>query len=43
MTLKTDDVPDKTTARVAIHRMMRPGEPPTAEAVEALFQRLFFK
>ncbi len=42
MTLKTDDVPDKTTARVAIYRMMRPGEPPTAEAVEALFQRLFF-
>ncbi|TAG44612.1 MAG: DNA-directed RNA polymerase subunit beta [Betaproteobacteria bacterium] len=42
MTLKTDDVPDRTTARVAIYRMMRPGEPPTAEAVEALFQRLFF-
>ena len=42
MTLKTDDVPDRQTARVAIYRMMRPGEPPTAEAVEALFQRLFF-
>ncbi|MCC7069501.1 MAG: DNA-directed RNA polymerase subunit beta [Burkholderiales bacterium] len=42
MTLRTDDVPDRTTARVAIYRMMRPGEPPTAEAVEALFQRLFF-
>jgi DNA-directed RNA polymerase subunit beta len=42
MTLKTDDVPDQTTARVAIYRMMRPGEPPTAEAVEALFFRLFF-
>ena len=28
-------------ARVAI-RMMRPGEPPTEEAVEALFQRLFY-
>ncbi len=42
MTLRTDDVPDKTTARVAIYRMMRPGEPPTAEAVEALFNRMFF-
>ena len=29
-------------ARVAIYRMMRPGEPPTEEAVEALFQRLFY-
>ncbi len=42
MTLRTDDVPDRTTARVAIYRMMRPGEPPTAEAVEALFNRMFF-
>ena len=42
MTLKTDDVPDRQTAKVAIYRMMRPGEPPTAEAVEALFHRLFF-
>ena len=42
MTLRSDDVPDKTTARVAIYRMMRPGEPPTAEAVELLFNRLFF-
>src|SRR3546814_15928675 len=29
-------------ARVAIYRMMRPGEPPTEDAVEALFQRLFY-
>ena len=29
-------------ARIAIYRMMRPGEPPTEEAVEALFQRLFY-
>ena len=42
MTLKIDDVPDRQTAKVAIYRMMRPGEPPTAEAVEALFHRLFF-
>ncbi|MBU4612938.1 DNA-directed RNA polymerase subunit beta [Achromobacter sp. GG226] len=41
-TLRTDDTVDQTAARVAIYRMMRPGEPPTEEAVEALFQRLFF-
>ena len=29
-------------ARVAIYRMMRPGEPPTEDAVEQLFNRLFF-
>jgi DNA-directed RNA polymerase subunit beta len=29
-------------ARVAIYRMMRPGEPPTEDAVEALFHGLFF-
>jgi DNA-directed RNA polymerase subunit beta len=33
---------DQTAARVAIYRMMRPGEPPTEDAVEALFQRLFY-
>ncbi|MGE4338219.1 MAG: DNA-directed RNA polymerase subunit beta, partial [Pigmentiphaga sp.] len=42
LTLRTDDTADQTAARVAIYRMMRPGEPPTEEAVEALFQRLFF-
>ncbi|MCS6997089.1 MAG: DNA-directed RNA polymerase subunit beta [Casimicrobiaceae bacterium] len=42
LTLRSDDIPDQTTARVAIYRMMRPGEPPTAEAVEMLFNRLFF-
>jgi len=41
-TLRTDDVADQLGARVAIYRMMRPGEPPTEEAVEALFQRLFY-
>ena len=29
-------------ARVAIYRMMRPGEPPTEDAVETLFNGLFF-
>src|ERR1700686_4596251 len=41
-TLKTDDTPDQLAARVAIYRMMRPGEPPTEEAVESLFHGLFF-
>src|SRR6184192_582909 len=41
-TLKLDDTPDQMAARVAIYRMMRPGEPPTEEAVEALFHGLFF-
>ncbi|GAA4343270.1 DNA-directed RNA polymerase subunit beta [Pigmentiphaga soli] len=41
-TLRVDETTDQTAARVAIYRMMRPGEPPTEEAVEALFQRLFF-
>jgi DNA-directed RNA polymerase subunit beta len=41
-TLRIDETVDQWTARVAIYRMMRPGEPPTEEAVETLFQRLFF-
>ncbi|AXT45027.1 MULTISPECIES: DNA-directed RNA polymerase subunit beta [Chromobacterium] len=41
-TLRADDIQDQLQARVAIYRMMRPGEPPTEDAVEALFQRLFF-
>src|SRR5690606_39144928 len=41
-TLRTDETADQTAARVAIYRMMRPGEPPTEDAVEALFQRLFY-
>ena len=41
-TLRMDDTPDQLTARVAIYRMMRPGEPPTEDAVEALFRGLFF-
>jgi len=36
-TLRTDDTADRTAARVAIYRMMRPGEPPTEDSVEALF------
>ncbi len=41
-TMRSDDIQDQLQAKVAIYRMMRPGEPPTEEAVEALFQRLFF-
>ena len=41
-TLNVDETVDQWTAKVAIYRMMRPGEPPTEDAVEALFQRLFF-
>ncbi len=41
-TLRVDETKDELTAKVAIYRMMRPGEPPTEDAVEALFQRLFF-
>jgi DNA-directed RNA polymerase subunit beta len=41
-TLKSDDTPDQYAAKVAIYRMMRPGEPPTEDAVEALFHGLFF-
>ncbi|MEQ6291029.1 DNA-directed RNA polymerase subunit beta [Vogesella sp. GCM10023246] len=41
-TLRGDDTADQLAARVAIYRMMRPGEPPTEDAVEQLFQRLFF-
>ncbi|MFM7226597.1 MAG: DNA-directed RNA polymerase subunit beta, partial [Betaproteobacteria bacterium] len=41
-TLRTDDTADQMAARVAIYRMMRPGEPPTEDSVEALFNGLFY-
>jgi DNA-directed RNA polymerase subunit beta len=41
-TLKIDETADQTAARVAIYRMMRPGEPPTEDAVETLFNGLFY-
>jgi DNA-directed RNA polymerase subunit beta len=41
-TLRADDTLSKQAARVAIYRMMRPGEPPTEEAVEILFHGLFY-
>jgi DNA-directed RNA polymerase subunit beta len=42
-TLTTDEIPDQYEAKVAIYRMMRPGEPPTADSVENLFEGMFFK
>jgi DNA-directed RNA polymerase subunit beta len=41
-TLRIDETADQLSARIAIYRMMRPGEPPTEDAVETLFKRLFF-
>ncbi len=41
-TLRADETIDQWTARVAIYRMIRPGEPPTEDAVENLFNGLFF-
>ncbi|WP_153115082.1 DNA-directed RNA polymerase subunit beta [Rhodocyclus tenuis] len=41
-TLRADDTATRQAARVAIYRMMRPGEPPTEEAVEILFNGLFY-
>ncbi|MGE0874286.1 MAG: DNA-directed RNA polymerase subunit beta [Burkholderiales bacterium] len=41
-TLRADETADLNQARVAIYRMMRPGEPPTEDAVETLFNGLFF-
>ena len=41
-TLRIDETTDEMAAQVAIYRMMRPGEPPTEEAVTALFHGLFY-
>jgi DNA-directed RNA polymerase subunit beta len=41
-TLRVDSTVDRISALVEIYRMMRPGEPPTKEAAEALFESLFF-
>jgi DNA-directed RNA polymerase subunit beta len=37
-----DETASRQAARIAIYRMMRPGEPPTEEAVEILFNGLFY-
>jgi DNA-directed RNA polymerase subunit beta len=41
-TLRSDATTSELEALVEIYRMMRPGEPPTKEAAQALFQNLFF-
>lgn len=41
-TLRIDECADAMSAQIAIYRMMRPGEPPTEEAVTALFNGLFY-
>jgi DNA-directed RNA polymerase subunit beta len=41
-TLKVDKNSSRDEALIDIYRVMRPGEPPTLETAEALFQGLFF-
>mgnify|MGYP000350844776 FL=1 len=41
-TLRIDPTRSALEALVEIYRMMRPGEPPTKESAETLFQNLFF-
>ena len=41
-TLRQDSTRNELEALVEIYRMMRPGEPPTKESAENLFQNLFF-
>lgn len=41
-TLKLDTTRNQLEALIEIYRIMRPGEPPTKDAAEALFNNLFF-
>ena len=41
-TLRIDSTTNQLEAQVEIYRMMRPGEPPTKDAAENLFNNLFF-
>ena len=41
-TLRIDPTRNRLEALVEIYRMMRPGEPPTKESAETLFENLFF-
>ena len=41
-TLAVDSTTTKLEAQIEIYRMMRPGEPPTKDAAENLFNNLFF-
>jgi DNA-directed RNA polymerase subunit beta len=41
-TLLADKCETREEALMDIYRVMRPGEPPTVDAADALFRRLFF-
>ncbi len=41
-TLRADPTSNRLEALVEVYRMMRPGEPPTKDSAEQLFQNLFF-
>ncbi|MFV2073536.1 MAG: DNA-directed RNA polymerase subunit beta, partial [Thermoanaerobaculales bacterium] len=41
-TMRADPTHNQIEAQVEIYRMMRPGEPPTKEAAQTLFNNLFF-
>jgi len=41
-TLRVDSTRDALEAQIEIYRMMRPGEPPTRDAAQNLFNSLFF-
>ncbi|MDH5633168.1 MAG: DNA-directed RNA polymerase subunit beta [Gammaproteobacteria bacterium] len=41
-TLRLDPTNDALEAQIEIYRMMRPGEPPTKDAAQGLFNNLFF-
>ncbi len=41
-TLRLDPTRDALEAQIEIYRMMRPGEPPTKDAAQTLFNNLFF-
>ena len=41
-TLRDDSTTNELEAQIEIYRMMRPGEPPTKDAAQALFKNLFF-
>ena len=40
-TMASDDKLDQGGARIAVYRMLRPGDPPNAEVVNAYFENLF--
>ncbi|MDH3673501.1 MAG: DNA-directed RNA polymerase subunit beta, partial [Gammaproteobacteria bacterium] len=41
-TLRLDPAHDPLEAQIEVYRMMRPGEPPTKDAAQTLFNNLFF-